>query len=37
VPAFGESLSAALVYDFEMLADNSEELGAALAPLIEDA
>jgi hypothetical protein len=35
--AFGESLSAALVYDFEMLADNSEELGAALAPLIEDA
>jgi hypothetical protein len=34
--AFGESLSAALVYDFEMLADNSEELGATLARLIED-
>ena len=34
--AFGESLSAALVYDFEMLAENSEGLGAALAPLIED-
>ena len=34
--AFGESLSAALVYDFEMLAENSGELGAALAPLIED-
>ena len=34
--AFGESLSAALVYDFEMLAENSGELGAALAPLIQD-
>lgn len=34
--AFGESLSAALVYDFDMLAENGGELGAALAPLIED-
>ena len=34
--AFGESLSAALVYDFEMLADDSAKLGAALAPLIDD-
>ena len=33
---FGASLSAALVYDFEMLAEHSAELGAALAPLIED-
>ena len=33
--AFGESLSAALVYDFEMLADNSAGLAAALAPLID--
>ena len=34
--AFGESLAAALVYDFDMLAEHSEALGAALAPLIED-
>ena len=33
--AFGESLSAALVYDFEMLAENRGGLGAALAPLID--
>ena len=34
--AFGESLSAALVYDFEMLAENGGQLGVAFAPLIED-
>jgi hypothetical protein len=34
--AFGASLSAALVYDFEMLAEHRAELDAALAPLIED-
>ena len=34
--AFGESLSAAHVYDFDMLAEHRGELGAALAPLIED-
>jgi hypothetical protein len=33
--AFGDSLAAAHVYDFEMLAENSGELGAALAPLID--
>lgn len=34
--AFGKLLSTAVVYDFEMLAENSAELGAALVPLIED-
>ena len=34
--AFGELLSAALVYDFEMLAGNRGELIAALEPFIED-
>lgn len=34
--AFGESLSAALVYDFEMLAGNRAELIAALEPLLEE-
>ena len=34
--AFGRSLSAALVYDFEMLAENSSELRGAFEPLIED-
>jgi hypothetical protein len=34
--AFGESLSAALVYDFDIVAETSAELGAALAPLIEN-
>ena len=33
---FGQSLSAALVYDFEMLAENGSELREALEPLIED-
>ena len=33
---FGQSLSAALVYDFEMLAENSGELREALEPLIEE-
>ena len=33
---FGQSLSASLVYDFEMLAGNSLELREALEPLIEE-
>jgi len=33
---FGQSLSSALVYDFEMLAENSAELREALEPLIEE-
>jgi hypothetical protein len=33
---FGQSLSSALVYDFEMLAENSVELRDVLEPLIEE-
>ena len=34
---FGRALSAALVYDFDILAENSVELREALEPLIDDA
>jgi hypothetical protein len=33
---FGQALSAALVYDFEILAESSAELRAALEPLIDN-
>jgi hypothetical protein len=33
---FGQSLSAAMVYDFEMLAENDAELRGALEPFIEE-
>ena len=33
---FGQALSAAIVYDFEMLADGSGDLRGALEPLIDE-
>ena len=34
---FGQFLSAAVVYDFEMLADDGAQLRGALEPFVEDA